>query len=244
MGEIKEALSIIKARWIEVCFIIGLMAVLMPLFGLLLTVYSLKANWMTVANRGIMLLHICISLFVLLIGGGFLRTVYLEGKKRQSIFGLVKTGRHFFSRLLGFGILYAGAMMFPVMVFFLLTWSAVCEPNSSMINRIMAIALKLILVKPILLAPATIIVTDCELFGSFGFIRRMRLLDAKPMLAIFLIQLLLPLFFPHLSVESLWHYPRVTLYSILSYGLSLLMMIMAVRFVGSARGKQVESEQV
>jgi hypothetical protein len=61
----------------------------------------------------------------------------------------------------------------------------------------------------------------------------MRLLDAKGMLTVFLILVFLPLFFPNLRVDSLWHYPRVMLYSILSYGLTLAVMIMAVRFAGS-----------
>lgn len=237
MSEIKEALSILKARWVETALMIGLVAVPMPLMRLLFEVYPIEANRMILANNGILLLQIGISLFVLLIGGGFLRTVYLEGQKRQSISSLMKTGRHFFSRIFGFSILYAGAMMLPIMVLYLIIQARESGENlASTLTfaiRIVQPMIKLILVKPILLVPAVIIVTDCELSESFGFIRRMRLLDAKGMLTVFVIQIFLPLFFPYFRVESLWHYPRVMLYSILTYGLMLAVMIMAVRFAGS-----------
>jgi hypothetical protein len=230
MNEIKAVLSILKARWSEAALIIGLMAIPMPLMRLLFAVYPVEANRMILINWGILLTNMCISLFVLLIGGGFLRTVYLEGQKRQRVSSLMKTGRHFFSRLFG---LYAGVMMLAIIAIYLLPRGVVCRPNFFITNRIVTIAIKLILVKPILLVPAMIIVLDCELFEGFGFIRRMRLLDAKGMLAVFLILVFLPLFFPNLPAGSLWHYPIMMLFSILVYGLSLAVMIMAVRFAGS-----------
>ncbi len=246
MDEIKETLSILKARWFEVVLIIGLVTLPVPLMRLLLTVYPPKAAWMIFANRGIMLLHICILLFVLLISGGFLRTVYLEDKKRQRVFGLIKAGKHFFSRLFRFGILFTAAVMIPLIGLCMITQARVSDANFqanlTFVIRIARPIINLILIKPILLIPAIIIVLDCELFKSFGLMRQIRLLDAKPLVTVFLVQLVLWLFFPSLPQGSLWQYPVTILYNILLNGLLLAAGIMAVRFVGSTCGGQAESE--
>jgi len=105
MNEIKETLAILKARWHEVTLIIGLWF-LHRLIVLTLRTYPdiTLVSFVTIS----------MSLFILVVSTGFLRTVYLEQDKRQSLPDLMRIGKHFFWRILGFGILYGLAiMLFP-----------------------------------------------------------------------------------------------------------------------------------
>ncbi|MBN1787431.1 MAG: hypothetical protein JW806_03455, partial [Sedimentisphaerales bacterium] len=105
MNEIKETLSVLKTRWFEAFCIVVPWAVFIPLVGLFEKIHPLKGTEAIFVSHIYLLTYICLSLFILLIKGGFLRTVYIEQKKRQSISNLTKAGKHFFSRLLRFYIL-------------------------------------------------------------------------------------------------------------------------------------------
>jgi hypothetical protein len=237
MNEFKEALSIIKTRWVEAGLIIGLMFLPELSNEILLQYYHRYSFWwVSFLNAGILL-------FALLVLTGFLRTVYLEQKKRQSPLNLILTGKHFFLRLAGFGILYAIVQMSLIWLVHWIIKITITDISlkdiSSLASRIGFTIISLILAKPFLLIPALIIVLDCGLSESFKFAWRTRLLNAKPLLAVFLVQVVvlpyLSLLFPNFhnvapAVSCL--YVLSILYSIVLRVLTLIIQIMAVRFVG------------
>jgi hypothetical protein len=238
MNEFKEALSILKTRWLEAALIIGLMFVPELSNQILLRYYHRYSAWW------VLFLNLSILLFALLVLTGFLRTVYLEQKKRQSPINLILTGKHFFLRLAGFGLLYAIVQMSLIWSTHWIIKTTITDISlkdiSSPIGITGIIVISLILAKPFLLIPALIIVLDCGLSESFRFTWRTKLLNAKPLLTVFLVQVVvlpyLSLFFPNFPDVS----PAIScsyVFSILHYivlrVLTLIVLIMAVRFVGS-----------
>ena len=230
MNEIKETLAILKARWHEVTLIIGLWF-LHRLIVLTLRTYPDITTLVSFVT-------ISLSLFILVVSTGFLRTVYLEQDKRQSLPDLMRIGKHFFWRILGFGVLLGFAMMFfPWLLSIIIKGDTI----SPLVKQIRFPFIQLILAKPILLIPAIIIVADCSLSKSFGIMWKVKLLKAKPLLIFFLIEgivipYLLVLFFPgflraHLSIT--WGDAIYTLYSVISHIMALMVYVMAVRFVSS-----------
>jgi hypothetical protein len=247
LDEIRKTLSILKSRWLEAVLIIGLLALSEQLIYLLPRIFHPRN--IRFINMSIYLVNICVLLFVLLITGGFLRTVYLEQKKRQSLLNLIRIGNHFFSRLFRFRILYAAVFMFWFGGLYWISQITVLSMDSNifrLVNQAGSTIIKFILAKPILLVPALIIVGDCDLFKSFGFMRQIRLLKAKPLLAVFLVQIVLSLFFQYfhnVSAQVSWHFLFYILRSVILQFLSLSIQIMAVNFVGSS-GIECNREQI
>lgn len=229
MNEIKETLAILKARWHEVTLIIGLWF----LHRLIVLTLKIYPNITLVS-----FVTLSMSLFILVVSTGFLRTVYLEQEKRQSLPDLMRIGKHFFWRILGVGILYGLAMMlFPWLLSIIFKGDTI----SPLVKQIRFPFIQLILAKLILLTPAIIIVADCSLYRSFGIMRKVKILKAKPLLIFYLIggivmPFLLMLFSPgflraHLSIT--WGDAIYTLYSVISHIMALMVSVMAVRFVSS-----------
>ena len=227
MNEIKETLAILKARWLEATLIIGLM--LLPIFG----IHSDNRILISIAALGIFSLRIIIT-------AGFLRTVYLEQEKRQSLLDLMQIGKHFFWRLLGFIILLGlvGMLSFGLIGKFN-TYTGLNEtfPFAQLIG---VTFIKLIFAKLIILIPAIIIILDCSLSKGFGLMWKVKLLKARPLLIIFLIQIVvlpyLLFFFPCFRGTQpaiTWSYTVSILYSIMLCFLTLMVQMMAVRFVSS-----------
>ena len=103
MTEIKKTLAILKARWPEVALIIGI-----PLLAMLLEKLLLKAGAKSTLTiySATLFLPLLFSLISILLRLGFLRTLYLEGTKRQSPFILLRIGAHFFWRMFVLGMIY------------------------------------------------------------------------------------------------------------------------------------------
>ena len=173
MDEVKETLAILRARWVEVAVIVAIS--LAP--NLPGRHYPSLASLTQIISIGAFLLYTIIS-------AGFLRTVHLEHRKQQSISCLMQTGTHFFLRLFGFGIILGLAM--TVLLWLL---GAVVGRSNFLFDRIGFIAIQLVLAKLTLLIPAIIIVTDCSLSESCGLLWKVKLLKAKPLLVVFLIQI-------------------------------------------------------
>lgn len=220
MNEIKETLAILKTRWLEATLIIGLRSLPNLLNHIRIYRWGILASLMTV---GIFLIFTIVST-------GFLRTVYLEHDKRQSLLDLMRIGKHFLWRIFGFSLLCGLATMPFVWLFGRLFG-----------NRIGFTLMQLLLAKLTLLIPAIIIVLDCSLSKSFGLMWKVKLLKAKPLLIIFLIwivvlpYLLLPFspYFRGAQPAITWGYTLFTLHYIMLHILALMVQVMAVRFVSS-----------
>lgn len=231
-NEIKKTLAILRTRWPEAVLIIGL-GFVPNLLNHILRIHSNLRMLVSFVGIGIFLL-------VTIISAGFLRTLYLEQDKRQSLHSLMQIGKHFLWRLLGFSILCGLAVMLFVWLLHTIIANTLSNATFPFANQIGFTFITLIFAKLVLLIPAIIIVLDCRLSESFGLMWKVNLLKAKPLLMIFLIQMIvlpyLLLFFPNFRAAQpaiTWSYTGFMLYSIILRILGLMVQVMAIRFVAS-----------
>ena len=220
MDEVKETLAILKARWVEAAVIIAI--------GLAPKLPGRHYPGREILTIGAFLLYAIIS-------AGFLRTVHLEQTKQQSISCLIQTGKHFFLRLLGFGLILGLAMMVFVGLL-----RAVVGRSNPLLFQIGFTIITLVLAKVILLVPAIIIVNDCSLSESFDLMWKTKLLKAKPLMVVFLIQLVVLPYLPLLLTTICGTQSAMSpvfiiskLNSVVVAVLYLMVKVMAVRFVSS-----------
>lgn len=238
MTEIKRALAILKARWPEVILIIGL-TILLPFLSKLLTKLKHDSALSLTALTACSLLALMVIKAVLRLG--FLRTVLLEGQKRQSFPVLLRTGIHFLWRMIVLGALYG----IPLLTLMLLSTRLVAKRTTSgeigilhnifLIPQLLILATNIILMKLTLLIPALVIVLDCRTFESFKFLKSCRLRDAKELIVLFCFKMAIPylwmlLRIPH-SATAQWLIRAVT--SATTCFIGLIIAVMAVRFVAS-----------
>jgi hypothetical protein len=245
MTEIKKTLAILKARWPEVTLIVGLYALAV-----------LSNNLFRAARpdltKTLILLRIPFSLFSLtlmvvsiILNYGFLRTVYLEGRKRQTPMALLKKGKHFFWRMVGFGLIC-------VVPYFILAWLIflIIQYFTSIdtgffetakvapwLYQLCFITPMLILIKVVLFIPALILVLDCGIFESFKFLRKCKLLDSRELVALFCFKMVLPFLWVFLQISynpaTTSQYILRSVPSIIGQFIGLMIAVMAVRFVAS-----------
>ena len=195
MKEVKKTLAILKARWPEVMLLISL--------NLSLSLSSLFWPEKSELTPILLLLYRCflltLSLTSTILYTGFQRTVFLEGIKRQSLLVLLRAGKHFFWRMLGIGLLWGVAYFILAWLIFLITkqFTSIntgffeAAKVAPLAYRLCFIAAMLILMKPFLFIPALIIVIDCRIVKSFKLLKYCKLLNAKELVVLFSISILL-----------------------------------------------------
>jgi len=231
MKKIKETITILKTRWPEVIFLIGF-CFLVSLFGGILEAYR---SWMGITCFGLGLIAGLIYL-------GFLRTVYLEGNKRQSPLSLLQKGKCFFWRFCGLCVLYIIVLGLLTHAIFLII-KIVTPIDGGLKDAPPAVALlcssitKLILIKLYLFIPALIIVLDCGAFESFKFLRQCKLSEAKELLAVYCAKIAISFVWLFLPTSGELPTAPHTILSLSYYFiwnlLTLMILVMAVRFVAS-----------
>jgi hypothetical protein len=182
MTEIKKTLTILKARWPEVALIIGLhiLATKSSIISIKLMPESMRNMYLITLFMSLILLLSSIIIRTIL-RCGFLKTVHLEGQKRQTLIVLLRTGKHFFWRMFVLGLIYSLPLMLPIIVF-----SKLISPNATFwFYTLYPILVNLILIKLIILIPALIIVLDCRVFDSFKFLRLYKLSNAKELVFLY-----------------------------------------------------------
>jgi len=236
MTEIKKTLQILKARWPEIILIIGL-TVFLPFSRKLLTKLKQDSALNLIVLPTCFLLALMVITIVLRLG--FLRTVYLEGQKRQSIPVLLRTGIHFLWRMIVLGLLY----FIPLFTLTLLSTRLVGKPTAPgetyILHNIflLVLVINIVLMKFILLLPALVIVLDCRAFESFKFLKKCRLRDARELITLFCFQIALGFFWMFLrtlygaATTSQFTFRIVS--SITTCFIGFIMAVMAVRFVAS-----------
>ena len=230
MNEIKEAIAILKTRWLEAALIIGLWF-LPNISNRIFRIYPSLRILGSLVGIGIFLLVAIISI-------GFLRTVYLEQDKKRSLSELMRIGKHFFWRFFGFAMLLGSVMMLYTGLLRVIIPYRASSTAFPLAHRIGFTLITIALAKLSLLIPAIIIVLYCSLFKSFGIMWKVKLLKAKPLLVVYLIQIIvlpyLLLFLQNLhGVQTTipMGYALSTLYSIMLRILALMVQVMAVRFI-------------
>jgi len=225
-------LAILKARWPEVTLIIGL--------GVLSAVLSnrfrvVKSNLSMIG----LLLYFGVSLSFMtvhtILNCGFLRTIYLQGKKQQSPIVLLKTGKYFFWRMVGFALFLMLAYI-PLFGIILLVIKSLTSQYLLIYQLSITLPL-LILIKPLLLMPALIIVLDCGVFKSWRLLKHCRFLNAKELVALFCLQITLTFLWILLRVpydaKTISQYSLTIVPTAIVHFAYLTVAVMAVRFVAS-----------
>lgn len=244
MNEIKKTLAILKARWPEVTLIVGL-------YGLAVLSNDLFLFRPARPDLAITLIlpSIAFSVTLMVVSTmlycGFLRTVYLEGQDGQTPMALLKKGRRFFWRMVGFSLIYGvpylilAWLTFLIMKYLTSTDTSFFEAANvtPWLYQLCYIAPMLILIKVILFISALILVLDCGVFESFKFLRKFRLLDSKELVALYCLGAVLPFLWVFLRIpsdpETTSQYILRTVPTVIGYVLWLIIAVTAVRFVGS-----------
>ncbi len=241
VNEIKDAMAILKARWPEVFLIVGIQV--LSMFGN--TLFSHVAEINSILGLTIIVCMLALVVIIVLLPVGFLRTVHLEGPKRQYPLDLLRVGKHFFWRVIRVGLLWIPAyLLLAWMIFMVVKQPEVTdtgfwetgETDPLVFYCCLAVA-RLILIKPVLLILPIVIVTDCRISTSFGLLKRCRLSDAEGPVALFVVSVSLTVLWAFLpsadSVPSISQHIASTLMFLTQIFVSLMVAVTAVRFVGS-----------
>jgi hypothetical protein len=242
MTEIKKTLSILKARWPEATLIVGL-------YTLAVLSNNLRRAARPDLTRAVSSLCLLFSLTLMvlsmILNYGFLRTVYLEGEKRQTPMALLKKGRYFFWRMVGFGLIYVVPyFILAWLIFLIIKYFTSIDTDffetakvAPWLYQFCFIAPRLILIKVVLFIPALIFVLDCRVFKSFKFLKLCKLWEAKELLVLFFISMGLTLLWallPKLNgIETPLEYIFTVVLSVSGHFIGLMIAVMAVRFVAS-----------
>lgn len=242
MTEIRKTLAILKARWPEVTIIIGI-HILFVRSNILFVKLMPESMRILYVNYFISYTSLLFLLIQTVLRCGFLRTVYLEGQKRQALVVLLRTGIYFLWRMFVLYVIYALLSMLSITVFS----NLIPSDASFWFHTLYPILVSLVLIKLIVLIPALIIILDCRVFDSFRFIKRYKLSNAKELIflycgniAIGLLGAILSRYFwgtscgtTCCSVVTTPQYILTTVFSIITYFINLMTAVMAVRFVAS-----------
>jgi len=241
MTEIKETLRIFKARWPEITFIIVLYVLSLFVKELLLIAPTKPTMPKSLLRLG----HFIIIVVAILLKVGFQRTVYLEDRKRHSPLTLLRTGKLFLGRIVGFSIIY-------VPILFILAWLTfiVIKPFTTLKTgfwetfevspfayQLCFATATLILIKPLLLTFPLIVVLDCRLFETFKLLKQCKLRYARELVILYFFSmgvLFLWVFMPNIkSATTFSEFLLIVGRSILQQFIGLMMAVMGVRFVAS-----------
>jgi len=241
MTEIQKTLQTLKARYPEVALIIGLNV--LALLSAVMTLKDLPAEEeaasMQPATTVFLVFAVAAAILSVMLKYGFMRTVYLEGDKHCQPGDLLKTGRPFFWRIVGLGLLATAALLilqYPAMAIEQKLASGGKEHSIFITGY--SIVVMLILMKPILLMPVLIVVLDCRILQSWALLKRLRLLDAKVLIVLFCIQIAIGLVWQPYTIlqtkAALSDYVITILAAIAFHFLALLAAVTAIRFVASS----------
>ena len=217
--------------------------VLFALFNKLMFMHKIRLTPMqSLIDYAYLLLILVISA---ILTTGFQRTVYLKGDMRHPPMALLRTGWHFFGRMVKLGLLWA--LIYCILVWLTFLIIKQCTPIEAGFSETAKVAPffyqfyfivpALILIKPLLLIPAQIIVLECRVWGSFKQLKKCRLFDAKELLILFLISLILSCSWIILPISNeITTISQMALkipFTILTGFIGLMVAVMAVRFIAS-----------
>lgn len=242
MTETQKTLAILRARWPEVTLIIGLYTLVElshSLFG-----FTEPDVTKTLFLPSILFI-LSLAVVSMILSYGFLRTIHLEGPKEQTPIDLLKTGKHFFWRMAGFGFIYIGLyfilirLIFFIIKYFTSTNTDFIESAKSApwLYQLCSTAAMLIMIKVMLFIPALIIVLDCRVFDSFKLLSKFKLFKSKELVALFCLGTVMPLLWLLLKIPE---NPETILQYIITIGtivtgqvIGLVVAVTAVRFISS-----------
>jgi len=158
---------------------------------------------------------------------------------------LLKKGKPFFWRMVGFGLIYLIPYFISAWLIFLLiryftsidTRFFETAKVTPWVHQLCFVAPMLILIKVLLFIPALILVLDCGVLESFKFLRKCRLLDSKELVTLFCLRMALLFLWIFLQIPYIpatsSQYILKSVPTVIGYVLWLTIAVTAVRFVAS-----------
>lgn len=240
MKYIKESITTLKNRWPEVVMLIGLA---LALGFLNMNFFTIGKNNSSPQALNIFLLLV-IMVFFLLFKLGFLSTAHKNREQHQHPTTLLKEGRKFFWRFVLLGMLYTTlyiAVTLVIVPFFvpkdiINSNAEKLVPIFEKITILDYTIVTLFFMKFILFLPAIIIVTDFTVPLSFSMLKYCKLKDAKGLVALFLIQMVINIIWmllPDFNMESRYQKILSILPAIINQCFILIVAVAAIRFVDS-----------
>ena len=246
MTEIKKTLAILNARWPEVTLIVGLYALAVLSNNLFRAARPDLTKTLLLLRIPFLLFSLALIVVLTILNYGFLRTVYLQGQERQTPMALLRKGRYFFWRMVGFGLIYiVPNLILAWLIFLIIKYFTSIDTRfletakvTPWLYQLCFIASMLILIKVVLFIPALILVLDCGVFESFSFLRKCKLSNSRELVALFCLQMVLPFLWiflriPYYNPETTSQYILRTVPTVIGYVLWLTIAVTAVRFVAS-----------
>jgi hypothetical protein len=173
---------------------------------------------------------------------GFARTSFTDGPLHYEPWPLLKIGHHYFWRIIGFELLIGLITVSVVVGLYMLSMLGGTNPETMSKEQISTIMLYcaaggiLLMAKPMLFGPAAILVTDCSVFGAFGWMSWLRLFEAKKLLATYVVWVataLAPSFIAQYGGRAIVdNYAVMAGFSIAAGVLTLVIYVTAVKTVG------------
>jgi hypothetical protein len=233
---------ILRIRWQEVLLIVGLQAASGFAF-----MQAIKNGGSDKADTaGIVpfaaFLFVIFAVAAKMLSLGFARTSFTDGPLHYEPWPLLKIGHHYFWRIIGFelliGLITTSIMIGLCMILMLKGTNPETMPKEQMnISMLYCLAIAMLLMaKPMLFGPAAILVTDCGVFGAFGWLSWLRLFAAKKLLAIYgawVAMILAPNVIARYGKEAFVdNYAVMAGFAVFGGVLTLTIYVMAVKAVG------------
>jgi hypothetical protein len=234
-------LHILRARWQEVLLIVGLQAASGFAF-----MQAMKSGGSETEAVEILpfaaLLFVIFAVVAKMLAIGFARTSFTDGPLHYEPWPLLKIGHHYFWRIVGFE-LFIGLITASVVVgLYMLTMIGGANPeamNKEQMSTAMLYCATggiLLMAKPMLFGPAAILVTDCGIFGAFGWLSWLRIFKAKMLLAAYVVWIataLAPSFIAHYGGRAFVdNYIVMAGFAIVAGVLTLIIYVTTVKAVG------------
>lgn len=231
---------ILRTRWQEVLLIVGLQAA--SGFAFMETMQDGdKADTAAILPFAAFL-FVVFAVVAKMLALGFARTSFTDGPLHYDPWPLLKIGHHYFWRIVGFELLVSLITAAVVVGLYMLTMLGGTNPETMSTEQTRAVMLYcaaggiLLMAKPMLLGPAAILVTDCGVFGAFGWLSWLRLFAAKKLLAAYMVWVataLAPSFIAHYGGRAFVDtYAVMAGFSIIAGILTLVIYVTAVKVVG------------
>jgi hypothetical protein len=250
-------IGIFRKRWPEVILVVAFQAGLMVLLEEVSskTLMSGESGGAALPGHIAFILGVGTAVFAVvwqMLYLGFLATAYSEGARPKEPGELLRVGRYYFWRMLRFqvvlGIVYVGISF----VFLATVYSIVFEAKNPLeipvwVANLCSFAALAVLVKPFLLCPAVMIVTDRMALEAFALLKAYRILKAKGLLALFFVCFgvifLISSLLSSAGRDGPYYYILVAGYGIISSTLILAVTLGAVLFVAQRANLAIEDTE-
>jgi hypothetical protein len=243
LKEISKTARIIKYRFSEVVLIIALV-----------TMAQVSVSRLQAENPDnftdmlpLVLFGVGAAIISAILGYGFLRTICYEPFHKHQPADLIKIGKSFFWRMAGYAIFTGALGMLLFLPILLIANGLFGGGESGMPEYIFPLAVflvALILIKPIVFIPAFIISRNAGLWESFKSLQEFNLKLAKPVIVLFVVQIMLASLLAVLPVsreaDITVYYSVTVAFTVIGQLFRLMVSVGAIRFVSSLDGRSLD----